>query len=190
MKKYSIAVLLVLLPTCLCFGQVPRVPLNTARGSDVYVGAMVVLPDNGRFGNYRLYGGEGAYTKKLSARWAVIASGAGVYGKFLNVTQITGTAGVKFNFLTGRFRPYGTTQIGFVYQSSNDEFAADHHPPLKPHTTDIEDGLTYRLGGGADLQLSHRIYWRIVQWDVQPEPWARHTPLDVNFSSGIGYRFF
>jgi hypothetical protein len=190
MKKCSIAALLLLLSTGLCFGQAPRAALNAPHGSDVYVGAIATFPDFEQFGTFRLYGGEVAYTRNLSTRWAGIASGAAVFGSTFDVTQFSGTAGVKFNFLTGGFRPYATTQIGYAYQSSNGMYAASHHPVLRPHTTDTEDGLTYRLGFGADLQLSRRVYWRVAQWDIQPLPWGRHTPFYSNFSSGIGYRFF
>ncbi len=189
MKKYAIAVLLLLLSARFGFGQAPEAALYTS-GSDVYVGYMATFPDYGnQFNSFRFDGGEIAYTKNLSSRWAVIASGAAVFGSAFNVTQFSGTAGVKFNFFTGHFRPYATAQIGGAYQSSDGMYAADHHPPLKPKTTDVEDGLTYRAGLGADLQLSPRIYWRLAQWDIQPQPWGRHTPLYTNFSSGIGYRF-
>ncbi len=51
------------------------------------------------------------------------------------------------------------------------------------------DGVTFRMGGGADLQITPKIYWRIAQFDEQRMPWAQHTPYYVNISSGIGYRF-
>lgn len=188
MKKYSIAVLLLLLSS-LGFGQAPGAALYTY-GSDVYVGYMATFPDYGnQFDSFRFNGGEFAYTRHLSSRWAVIGSGAAVFGSFYDVKQFSGTAGLKFNFFTGRIRPYATAQVGFAYQNSHDMYGADHHPPLKAHTTDIEDGLTYRAGLGADLQLSPRVYWRLAQWDIQPQPWGRHTPFYTNFSSGIGYRF-
>ncbi len=189
MKKYSVAVLLLLFSASLGFCQAPKAALN-ASSSDLYFGYITTSPDFGpQLFSYRFNGGEIAYTNRLTPRWAVIASAATVFGTVYDVTQFSGTAGLKFNFLTGRFRPYATTQIGFAYQSSNGMYAGDHHPPLKPKTTDIEDGLTYRFGSGADLQLSPRVYWRLVQWDEQPQPWARHTPFYVNFSSGIGVRF-
>jgi hypothetical protein len=189
MKKYSITLLLLLVSASLGFGQSPKAALYPS-SSDVYVGYIATFPDYGtQFNSYRFDGGEVAYTKKLSSRWAIVGSGTAVFGSTYHVREFSGTAGVKYDLLTGRFRPYATTQIGFAYQSSHDMYGADHHPPLKPNTTDIEDGLTYRAGVGADLQMSPRVYWRLIQWDIQPQPWARHTPLYTNFSSGIGYRF-
>lgn len=130
-----------------------------------------------------------AYTRELGARWGVIASGAAVFGSFYDVKQFSGTAGAKFNFLTGRVRPYATGQAGYSWQSSNGMYANDHHPPLKPNTTDTEDGFTYRLGAGLDIQMSRRISYRLIQWDVQPQDWAGHTPFYNNFSTGISFRF-
>ena len=193
MKKISIVALLLLSAT-VCFGQAPKAALYNSN-SDVYVGYMATFPDyGGQWNSYRFNGAEVAYTRNLGAHWGVIASGAAVFGTIYDVKQFSGTAGLKYNFLAGNFRPYATVQAGYAYQSSsggpagNGLYGNDRHPPLKPGTTDTEDGLTYRGGIGGDLQLSHRIYWRVVQWDVQPQPWARHTPLYNNFSSGIGFR--
>jgi hypothetical protein len=124
----------------------------------------------------------------------VIASGAAVFGTIYDVKQFSGTAGLKYNFLACTFRPYATVQAGSAYLScsggptGNGLSGNDRHPQLKPGATDTQDGLTYRGGVGADLQMSHRIYWRMVQWDVQPQPWVRHAPFYNNFSSGTGFR--
>jgi hypothetical protein len=187
MKLFCMAVLL-LLTASFCFGQAPSVALSTS-SSDVYVGYIYTNPDDGTFDALPLNGAEVAYTKNFGAHWAVIASGTGVFGNFYQVKEFSGTVGPKFNFLTGRFRPYATAQVGFAYQISNGMYAGDHHPPLKNKKDEIEDGLTYRGGLGVDLQLSSRVYWRVLQWDVQPQPWARHTPFYTNFSSGVGLRF-
>lgn len=53
----------------------------------------------------------------------------------------------------------------------------------------VESGFAYRLGAGADLQLTRRIYWRIIQYDVQPQPWGPPTPWYQNFGGGVGFRF-
>lgn len=154
------------------------------------MGYITTFPDFGpRVDSFRFNGGEIAIAKHLNPHLAIIGSATAVFGTIFDVKQFSGTVGTKINFLTGRFRPYATAQIGFAYQHSNGMYAGDHHPPLKPNTVDVEDGLTYRGGLGADLQLSTGVYLRLIQWDVQPQPWARHTPFYNNFSSGIGYRF-
>lgn len=187
MKTFSIAIL-ILLSATLCFGQAPTAALYNSN-SDVYVGYITTFPDYGpHWNSFRFNGVEVAYTRDLGPHWGVIASGAAVFGSVYDVKQFSGTAGAKFNFLTGHVRPYATGQVGYSWQSSNGMYAGDHHPPLAPNTTDTEDGFTYRAGAGVDVQMSRRIYWRIVQWDVQPQPWGRHTPFYNNFSSGIGFR--
>jgi hypothetical protein len=187
MKNFTIAILL-LLTAVFCLGQSPKAALYTP-DADVYVGYIATFPDYGpHFNSYRFDGGEVAFTRNLRPHWAVTASGAAVFGSSYSVKQFSGTIGPKFNLLTGRFRPYATAQIGFAYQSSNGFYAGDHHPPLTSKS-DTEDGLTYRAGLGADLQVSRSLYWRAIQWDIQPQPWGRHTPFYTNFSSGIGYRF-
>jgi hypothetical protein len=192
MKNFCIAVLLVV-AAGICFGQAPKASLNVPT-TDVFVGYITTSPDYGPgLFSYRLNGFEGAYSKGFSRHFAVIASGAFVFGTNYNVKQFSGTVGGKYNFLTGKLRPYGTAQVGYAHQSSSSKigglYAGDHHPPLALGATDVEAGLTYRIGAGADLQMTPKIYWRIVQWDIQPMPWARHTPEYVNFSSGMGYRF-
>jgi opacity protein-like surface antigen len=193
MKNFYIAVLLVV-TAGFCFGQAPKASLNVP-ATDVYVGYIMTSPDYGQgLFSFRFNGFEGAFTKGFTPHLGLIASGTYSFGgsfagfKF-DPRQFTGTVGVKYSFLTGRFRPYGTGQLGYAHQSSNGMYANDHHPPLRPGTTDIEDGLTYRMGAGADLQMTPKLYWRILQWDVQPMPWGRHTPYYQNFSSGVGYRF-
>jgi hypothetical protein len=188
MKNFCIAVLLVV-TAGFGFAQAPKASLNVP-STDVYVGYIATFPDYGRqFNSFQLNGFEAAFSKGLMPHLAVIGSGAFVFGNSYSVKQFSGTVGAKANVLTGRFRPYATGQFGYARQSSNGMYAADHHPPLAPGTTDVEDGLTYRLGAGADLQMTPRIYWRLMQWDVQPQPWGRHTPYYQNFSSGLGYRF-
>jgi len=190
MKNFYLAVLLVVMAGC-CFGQAPKASLNVP-ATDVFVGYVTTSPDyGGGVFSDRLNGFEGAFSKGVTSHLALIASGDVVFGDIYiwNATQFSGTVGGKYNFLTGRFRPYGTAQVGYAHQSSNGAYADDHHPPLVPGTTDVEDGFTWRAGGGADLQMSPKIYWRILQFDEQRMPWGRHTPYYVNFSTGIGYRF-
>jgi hypothetical protein len=188
MKKLSIAVLLLLSAT-LCFGQAPKAALYNSN-SDVCVSYMATFPDYGpKWNSFRFNGGEVAYTRYLGAHWGVIAAASAVEGSVYGAKQGSATVGVKYNLLTGRLRPYATLQAGYARLSSNRMYANDHHPPLKPGTADVESGLTYRAGGGVDLQVKGRIYWRVLQWDVQPQPWGRHTPFYDNFSSGVGFRF-
>jgi hypothetical protein len=151
---------------------------------------MATFPDYGpNWNSYQFNGGEVAYTRYLGVHWGVIASASGVAGSVYDAKQGSATAGVKYNLFTGRLRPYATLQAGYARLSTNYMYANDHHPPLKPGTTDIESGLTYRAGAGLDVQIKGRIYWRAIQWDVQPQPWGRHTPFYNNFSSGVGFRF-
>jgi hypothetical protein len=190
MKNFCIAVLLVV-TAGICFGQAPKSSLNVPT-TDVYVGYITTSPDyGGGLFSYRFNGFEGAFSKGLSRHVALIASGTFSFGTAYNVKQFSGTVGGKYSFRTGKFRPYGTAQLGYAHQSSHSAmgglYAHDHHPTIVG--TDVESGLTYRLGGGADLQMTPKLYWRILQWDVQPMPWGRHTPDYVNFSSGMGYRF-
>jgi hypothetical protein len=188
MKNFCIAALLLLTAT-LSYAQAPTVALFTP-SSDVYVGYSTTFPDYGpKLNSYRFNGIEGAYTKTFRPRIALTGSVSMVFGSVFSVKQFSGTVGPKINLLTGRIRPYITAQGGFAHQSSNGMYAGDHHPPLKAGTTDVEDGFTYRMGVGLDAQLTHKLYWRALQWDIQPQPWGRHTPYYWNFGSGIGYRF-
>jgi len=188
MRNYCIAWLLILAST-LCFGQAPKSPFYTS-SSSVFVGYIVDFPDYGNsFYSFQFNGAEVAYSKALNRRWSLVASGAGVFGSRFDVKQYSGTVGPKFNFLVGKIRPYATVQGGFAYQNSNYMYSGDHHPPISTKKRDIEDGFSYRAGLGGDIQVTRRLYWRAVQWDVQPQPWARHIPVYENFSSGIGYSF-
>jgi len=188
MKKFAIAAL-IFSTAAFCFGQAPRAALY-APSSDVYVGYVATFPDYGaHFDTFRFDGVEVAYSRSLGNHWAVIASGVASFGSSYDVKEFSGTVGPKFNFLTGVFRPYATAQAGYSYQTSKGMYAADHHPPLTPKASSTEDGFTYRAGVGADLQLSPKFYWRIAQWDIQPQPWGRHTPYYTNISSGVGYHF-
>lgn len=179
MRHFCIAVLLVVMAG-LCFAQAPG-PSVSVPNTDVFVGYMMTSPDyGGSLYAYRLNGIEGAFSKGLTSHFALIATGDIQFGSIYvhHATQFSGTVGGKYNFLRGRFRPYGTAQAGFAHQNSNGAYA-----------NDTVDGLTFRLGGGADLQITPKIYWRILQLDEQRMPWGPHTPYYVNLSSGIGYRF-
>jgi hypothetical protein len=189
MKKFSIAVPLLLLASVFSFGQAPQGAFYTP-SADVYVGYIATFPDYGPYlDSYRFDGFEIGVTKSLRPHLAITGSVDAVFGSTYSVKQFSYTVGPKYTLFTGRIRPYAIGQLGYAHQSSNGMYARDHHPPLAPHTTDYESGLTYRFGAGLDVQCTQHIYWRVVQWDIQPQPWARHTPWYVNFGSGIGYRF-
>jgi hypothetical protein len=189
MKICSIVALL-LLSASICFAQAPTAALYTS-SSDVYVGYVITVPDYGPKFSLGFNGGEIAYTRNVMRHLSVIASARGVFGSIYDVNQYSGTLGPKYSPLNGRIRPYATVQIGFSRQRSNRMYAGDHHPPLTglDATYDHEQGLTYLGGGGLDLLLTHRLYWRAAQFDYQAQPWGRHTPFYSNFSSGVGYRF-
>jgi hypothetical protein len=53
----------------------------------------------------------------------------------------------------------------------------------------VERGFTYRLGGGVDVTINRKLYWRVGQFDIQPQAWGRHTPYYQNWSTGLGYHF-
>jgi len=187
MKTSCIAVLLLLTATA-SFSQVPS-SAYLAPSSDVYVGYVTTFPDYGaQYDSCHFSGAEVGYTKNFRPHFSLSASGLMVFGSPYSVKQFSGTVGPKMNLLTGRVRPYITAQAGYVYQSSKRMYAADHHPPLQG-SSDTEDGFTYRLGGGLDIELNRKLYWRAIQWDVQPQPWARDTPFYQNWGTGIGYRF-
>jgi len=196
MKNFCIAALLVL-SAGFCLGQAPK-PAVSIPNIDLYGGYVATFPDYGpSLDSYRFNGFEGQFSKGFTPHIWLTGTADIVFGNVnalnANVTQFTGTVGGKYNILTGKLRPYAIAQIGYVRQSSSGPhgglYAGDHHPPLAPNVTDIEDGLAYRLGLGGDLQMSQHIYWRMIQWDVQPMPFARHTPFYENFSAGVGYRF-
>jgi hypothetical protein len=206
MKKFCMAALLaawLVAVAGVCLAQAP-VPSLSIPNTEVYGGFVVTSPDyGGTWGSHLLHGFEGGVSKALSERLWITGAVDFVWGNpsnpgpsgpiGLDVKQFSGTVGPKFFFLTGKFRPYATGQIGYSRQSSNGMYAADHNPPvptpLPPGTRLVESGFTYRFGGGAEWQLTRRMYWRIVQWDFQPQPWGRSTPFYQNVGSGIGYRF-
>lgn len=188
MRNATIIALLFVTSVC-CFAQVPKASIYNPN-TELYVGYLATVPDFGpKFDTYRFSGAEVAFSKYMNPHLAVLVSGSAVYGSVYSVKQYTWDVGGKFYFLTGRFRPYGQGRVGFAYQASNGMYAGDHHPPLEYGTNDVEDGLAYRVGAGADLQLTNKVFWRMAQWDVEPEPWARHTPFYQSFGSGLGYRF-
>ena len=188
MKNFTIMALLVL-SAALCSAQVPKASIYSPK-ADVYVGYIATNPDYGpTFGSFLFSGVELAYTETLRPHLAITGDAAFSFGTKYKVKEFSGTVGPRFNVLTGRFRPYVTAQLGLAVQNSNGMYATDHHPPLAKGANATEDGLTYRVGMGADLQVTHKLYWRVIQWDIQPQPWARNTPQYWNFSSGIGYRF-
>jgi opacity protein-like surface antigen len=190
MKKFAIA-LLLFATAAFCFGQAPGPALSTLGArNEVYAGFLATSADYGvDIFDLSLYGGEIAYTRNFNPRWGVTAAAAVSGESRSNVKEFSGTVGPRCNLLTGRIRPYITAQIGLAYQSSNGLYAAVHHPPLRPGSSDTESGFTYRVGGGADFQVTHSFYWRMFSWDIQPQPWGQHTPWYQNVGGGIGYRF-
>jgi len=207
MKKICIAALLaawLVAVAGVCLAQAPEPSLNLPN-TEVYGGFVVTSPDYGpSWSSNLLHGFEGGVSKALTERLWITGALDFVWGNPsipgpggvqlpMHIKQFSGTVGPKFFFMKGKFRPYATGQIGYARQSSHGFYAGDHHPPITaPNPFDIrtvESGFSYRFGGGAELQLTRRMYWRIVQWDVQPQPWARSTPWYQNVGTGIGYRF-
>ncbi len=187
MKKFSIAALLLLF-TSLCFGQAPQTMEVYTPKSDVFVGYVVNLPNYGfSYASNSLQGYEIAYTLHGNARWGWTIAGGQTFRRISpNASQWQATAGPKFNILTGRFRPYGTAQLGFSNQDSNQL----HNAPTPKASASLENTVTFRVGVGADYQLTRGLYWRIGQWAAQPVLWGRNsTALFQNFSSGIGFQF-
>jgi hypothetical protein len=188
MKIFAVTVSVLLLAAG-ALAQVPTAPLETSK-SDVYVGFVATYPDYGNsFTSLRFNGGEVAYTKSFFPHVELSATGDFAMGTTYSVKQFSGMVGPKINILTGKIRPYGIAQAGFSLQNSDGMYAADHHPPAPAGKSLTEDGFTYRFGGGVDWQLKRRIYWRIVQADIQVMPWGRHTPWYTNVGTGLGYRF-
>ncbi len=174
----------LLLAPASSFAQAPAPSLSVPR-TDVYAGFMVNVPDyTTPVGSiHNLSGYELAFTLHLGDRLGLTASGAEMFGSGADQFQLT--AGPRFNILTGRFRPYGTAQLGVSNQDSDTV-----HPGERTAAFSRRNAVTYRVGGGADYQLTRRIYWRVGQWTAQPVPWARHaSSLFQNFSTGLGYQF-
>ena len=164
--------------------QAPEPSFSVPR-TDLYAGFVVNVPDyKTAIGSpHNLQGYEIAITLHLGDRLGLTASGAQLFGAGLNQFQLTG--GPRFNILTGRFRPYATGQLGISNQDSD-----TLHPGEVSAAFSRRNAITYRVGGGADYQLTRRIYWRIGQWTAQPVPWARHaSSLFQSFSTGLGYQF-
>jgi len=189
MEKFSIATLLLLTALLLTaapsFGQAPRPSLHAAT-ADVYAGYVVNVPDYTALASVPTFRGyELALTLHIGNRWGLTSSGGQTFANVPNAGQWQFTAGPRFNFLTGRFRPYATGQFGASNQDSDQV-----HPGELSAQFSRRNALTYRLGAGADYQLSSHLYCRLGQWTAQPVPWGRHTSsLFQNFSSGLGYQF-
>lgn len=183
MKKYFIATLL-LLSAVFSFAQAPRPSIHIA-SSDLFVGYVADVPNFGARPTPGYFQGcELAYTVTDGDRWGWTVSGSQAIAHDLNQWQLT--TGPRFNFLTGRFRPYGTVQFGVSNQDSDQL----HFANSSRSRATAENSLTFRLGAGADYQLTPRWYWRVGQWAAQPVPWARHSSsLFQNFSTGIGFQF-
>ena len=203
MKKFCMAALLaawLVAVAGVCLAQAPAPSMNIPN-TEVYGGFVVTSPDYGsHWTDNLLYGFEAGASKALTERLWITGSVDFVFGNPsipnpsgalipMHIKQFSGTVGPKFYFLTGKFRPYATGQIGYARQSSDGFYAGDHHPPLAAPVHLVESGFTYRFGGGAEWQWSRRLYWRIIQWDFQPQPWGRSKPFYQNIGTGIGYRF-
>ena len=177
------------------------VPSVSLPNTEVYGGFVVTSTDYGpHWNSYLLYGFEGLVSKGFTDHlWVsgvfdyvqgnpTIPDAFGVPTE-MHIKQISLTVGPKYYFLTGKFRPYATGQIGYARQVSDGFYGADHHPPVPVGTRTVEQGFTYRFGGGVEWQLKPKLYWRIASWDWQPQPWGRHRPFYTNLGTGIGYRF-
>jgi len=171
------------------FAQAPGAGLHMP-DSDVYVGYFATSPDYG-YGAYvyQFNGAEVGFTKYVRPRLGIVGSASFQGGSSFNVKQVAGTVGPRFNLMTGKFRPYGTFQIGYSRQVSDGMYAADHHPPIAKGVSVTESGLTYRMGVGLDLQLNPHWYWRALHWDTQSQSWGRKNPWYTDFGTGVGYRF-
>jgi len=194
MEKSSIAPLR--LPTALLFAallltpalssaQAPKPSLSIAH-SDVYAGFVVNVPDYSTFGsNPTLKGYELDYTLQIVDRLGLTAAGGQTFNSAYGTFQYQLTAGPRFNILTGRFRPFATAQVGISNQDSD-----QLHPGVFTAASSRRNAFTYRVGGGADYQLTGHLYYRIGQWTAQPAPLGRHaSSLFQNFSTGLGYQF-
>jgi hypothetical protein len=189
MKASLTAVLILLTAAVSSFAQTPTAAFFKP-SSDVYVGYVTTFPDYGAtYDTIRLNGAEVAYNQNFRKHLSLTVAGDFVQGGPYSVSQFTGTVGPKVVLLTGKIRPYGTLLAGYSRQNSNGMYASDHHPALPAGKSLTESGLTYRMGGGVDIQLSSKVYWRAIQFDMQPQPWGRHTPDYSNWGSGFGYRF-
>ena len=202
MKKICLAAFCVawlVVTAAVSVAQAP-VPTLTVPNTEVYGGFVVTSPDYGnKWTDNLLYGFEGGVSKGLTGHLWVTASFDFVFGNpsipdefgvptEMHIKQFSGTVGPKYYVLTGKIRPYATVQIGYARQSSDGFYAHDHHPPLPVGTHIVEQGFTYRFGGGAEWQLKPKWYWR-ASWDWQPQPWGRSKPFYSNLGTGIGYRF-
>jgi hypothetical protein len=185
MKKTAFITLLLVLATP-CFAQVPKAIFH-APTSDVYIGYTGTFPDYGpTLATYRFDGVEIGYDKGLSTHLGLTAAGMISSGPFKG-TLMSGTAGLKWLVLTGRFRPFAMGQVGYSRIKATNMYNYDYKYPPNQQLT--ESGFTYRMGGGVDFQFSQRFFWRAIQWDVQPQSWGRHTPYYQNVGSGIGMKF-
>jgi opacity protein-like surface antigen len=175
----------VLLTAAVTFAQAPGASLHPAT-ADVYAGYVVNVPDYATLAPvHNLQGYELAVNLHVGNRWGLVASASQTFSGASHAHQFQVTAGPRFDFLTGRFRPYATGQFGVSNQDSDQE-----HPGVLTAHFSRRNALTYRVGGGADYQLTSRLYWRLGQWTAQPVPWGRHaSSLFQNFSTGVGYRF-
>jgi len=208
MKNFCVAALLFVIVGS-GWAQAPAPSLRVPN-TEVYGGFQVTSPDYGSWSHFLLYGFDGAFSKGFTDRLWITVEGSYVWGNpeipnagpsfnpfippgalvGMHVKQFSLTVGPKFYLVRkGRFRAYGTGQLGFAVQHSRGFYAADHHPPLLLGTSDNESGLSYRLGGGAEYQFKEKLFIRLVQWDVQPQPWGRHRPFYQNLGAGVGYRF-
>jgi hypothetical protein len=188
MKFFSIIASL-LLTAIVSFAQAPNSGLSMP-SADVYVGYFATSPDYGSGAYvYQFNGAEVGYTKYLRPRLGIVGSVSFQEGSPYSVKHFEGTVGPKFNLMTGKFRPYGTFQIGYAHQSSDGMYAADHHPPIAKGLTVDESGFTYRMGVGLDLQFNKHWYWRALHWDTKAMPWGRNSPWYTDFGTGVGYRF-
>ena len=180
--------------------QAPE-PSLTLPNVEVYGGFVVTSTDYGQhWDSFLLYGFEAVASKGLTEHlWLTgtfdflwgnpsIPNTSGVPVE-MHIKQTQATVGAKYYILTRNFRPYATVQIGGVRQSSEGFYGRDHTIPTPVGVHRVEGGFTYRFGGGVEWQIKPRMYWRIAQWDWQPQPWGRHTPFYSNLGTGVGYRF-
>lgn len=127
--------------------------------------------------------GFGAYVDIHMRRW-LEAEAEGRWNRFneyLSISQDNYLIGPKipiheFAFLHAT--PYGKVLIGITRMNFEYNYAYGQF-------------TTIAYGGGVDLKLTKRLYYRPVDFEYQQMPnWVRGTLSPYGFSTGFGYKIF